>query len=199
MNYSYLQKRINILLLYLLSSACVYAQSKEEFALSLMKERDFFRAISIYKELAFFSKNPDSTILYYAQIGKAYRLSQKYQLSVSAYSDLLNYHNLSDSISCSIYLNLGLNYLGMKIPSQAEVYFQEAQKTDKDNLALFYLGLAALENSDWKEAQSYYDQVSRRSLASKLSALSSEFSKTLNNADRLPHKDPLTAIFLSTI
>jgi tetratricopeptide (TPR) repeat protein len=177
----------------------MFAQSKDDFARSLMRERDYFRAISVYKELAFFSKSADSTIFYSLQIGKAYRLSQKYQLSVAQYSSLLNYPKLPDSLTCSIYRNLGLNYLGMSIPAQASVYFQEARKIDKTDLSLFYLGLTAIEASDWNGAQSYYDQITKQAPASRLGLLSAEFSQTLVHVDQLSYKSRLLSCLLSAV
>ena len=128
-NYFSLKNKLNYFLLFLIPFySSILPQSKSDFALHLMREHDYFRSISIYKELAFWSKNQDSTAYYYSQIGKAYRLSQKYDLSIYTYSNLLSNYRLSDSLSSSIYLNLGLNYLGMNVPIQAMTYFKEAQK-----------------------------------------------------------------------
>jgi tetratricopeptide (TPR) repeat protein len=164
-----------------------------------MRGRDYFRAISTYKELAFFSTNKDSTAYYYSQIGKAYRLSQKYEFSIATYSDLLNNYKLADSITSSIYLNLGLNYLGMNVPSQAFMYFNESIKTDKGQLPLFYLGLASVEISDWAGAQSYYNQTSKLSPDSKLGILSSAFSTKIQDVDKIPHKNPALACLFSVV
>jgi tetratricopeptide (TPR) repeat protein len=197
-NYSCLLKRSRTLIILIMAAVSLNAQSNTDFAMSLMKDRDYFRAISLYKELAFFSHDRDSIIFYYSQIGKAYRLSQKYQLSVSTYSRLLNDYKLIDSMSRSIYLNLGLNYLEMNVPGQAISYFQEAQKTDTVGYSLFYLGLTAVEMSDWIKAQYYYDQLALKTSAANLQALSKEFSSTIAGADRIPQRSPCLSALMST-
>lgn len=164
-----------------------------------MKERDYFRSISVYKELAFWSKNKDSTLYYYSQIGKAYRFSQKYELSILTYSNLLSNYKLSDSLSSSIFLNLGLNYLGMNVPIQAQTYFKEAQKIDNGPLPLFYLGLSSVEISDWENAQLYYNQVSKLSPNSKLGILSSSFYNRIKDVGKVPTKSALLASILSSL
>lgn len=191
-------KRI-FLLLAILFNCSIYSQPKADFGLSLMKERDYFRAISVYKELAFFSKDKDSSIYFYSQIGKAYRLSKKYDLSISTYSNILGNNNLADSIAASLYLNLGLNYLGMNVPSQAIVYFKEAQKIDNGQLPLFYLGLASVETSDWSGAINYYDQSASKSAASNIGMLSTAFSKKIQDVDKVSTKSPLLATLFSII
>ncbi|MEI7812136.1 MAG: hypothetical protein WCJ01_06875 [Ignavibacteria bacterium] len=200
MNYFYLRIKVAILLLiFVFCKININAQSKADFGMSLMKERDYFRAISIYKELAFFCTNRDSIIYYHSQIGKAYRLSQKYELSILTYSDILNKYKLADSITSSVYINLGLNYLGMNIPAQAIFYFKEAQKTDTGQTPLFYLGFVSVEISDWKNAQLYYNQASGLSPLSKIGILSSTFCKKTCDADKIPAKSPVLASMLSAI
>ncbi len=190
-------KYVSVLMLLL--AAEVPCQSKSDYAYSLMKERDYFRAISVYKELSFFSVNNDSSIFYLSQIGKAYRLSQKYELSVAAYSSLLNRFAVSDSVNSSIYINLGLNYLGMNVPAQAISYLEEADKKDPSGLASLYLGLVYAEMSNWEKAKLSISAKENTGAAGILPEIRKEFSSTLSLADKLPHRDPLTASLLSAV
>lgn len=194
--------RIKIVLLFVLLIICnfrIAAQSRFNFANNLMYENDYFRAISIYKELAFFSKNNDSTIYYYSQIGKAYRLSQKYDFSILTYSKILNNFKLTDSITSSIYIDLGLNYLGMNVPAQAIYYFKEAQKINNNQFSYFYLGLASVETSDWSSARLYYDQTSKNFPNTNIGILSTTFSKRIEAIDKIPRKSPFLASLMSII
>ncbi|HKZ39561.1 MAG TPA: hypothetical protein VJ044_01285, partial [Candidatus Hodarchaeales archaeon] len=185
-------------LLLFFAVANLSSQTKVDFARSLMNERDYFRAISAYKELTFFSANTDSTIFYLSQIGKAYRFSHKYDLSVEIYAEILNTYRLSQSISNAIYVNLGLNYLGMEIPGQALPYLHEARSADTSGLALFYLGLVKCETANWEDARAYYDSASRTTSLAAIRKLSTEFSLKLMKAGDIPHRSSLLAAALST-
>ncbi len=194
-----LSDKIKLIFLLLLIPAYLYPQTKVDFARSLMNERDYFRAISIYKELSFFSTNNDSTIFYLSQVGKAYRLSHKYDLSVETYTKILNTYRISQLVSNAIYLNLGLNYLGMQVPAQALPYFHEARSADTSGLALFYIGLAQCEMGNWVDARANYDSLSSMHASSAVARLSTEFSSTLSRADDIPHRSPALSAVLSTV
>lgn len=186
-----------LLVLLFIAIANLSSQSKVDFARSLMNERDYFRTISAYKELVFFSTNTDSTILYLSQIGKAYRLSHKYDLSVETYAGILNTYRLSQSISNVIYINLGLDYLGLEIPAQALPYLHEARSADTSGLALFYLGLVKCETANWEDARSYYDSASKTTSSGAIRNLSTEFSLKLMKTGEIPHRSSLLAASLS--
>src|SRR5579862_97899 len=192
---------IRLLLFAALSSVwgTLCAQTEAEYAKSLMAERDYFRAISVYKELAFFSHNDDSTVLYLGQVGKAYRLSEKYQLSISSYSDILNRKNLSERVAAPINIGLGLDYLGMHLPDQAIPFFTEASKSDTCAVGRFYLGVAKAEEQDWVGARAVFDSTSRICPGSTISTLSSQFSIQLAGASQISSKSPALAAVFSTI
>ena len=197
-----ISKTIRILFvsaLFFFSTCLIHAQSRIDFAKSLMQERDYFRAISIYKELNFYTKDKDSSVIYLSQIGKAYRLSQKYELSVNTFATILNSCTLSDSIHNLVYLNLGLNYLGMKVSGQAIPYFQEANKKDSSGLAELYLGLVHADGADWDKAQQSFDKITHSHAQSDISAIANEYSSKITNRELLPHRNPVAATILSTI
>lgn len=196
--YFSLSEKTKLFFFLLLIPASLFSQMKVDYARSLMTERDYFRAISIYKELSFFSASSDSTIFYLSQIGKAYRLSRKYDLSVETYAGILNSYRLSQSVSNAIYLNLGLNYVGMQIPGQALPYFYEARSADTSGLALFYIGLVRCEMANWADARACYDSISIANSSSTIGKLSAEFSSKLSNAADIPYRSPVLSAVLST-
>lgn len=198
MRYFSLSEKTKLFFFLLLIPASLFSQTKVDYARSLMNGRDYFRAISIYKELSFFSTNSDSTVFYLSQAGKAYRLSHKYDLSIETYAGILNSYRLSQSVSNAIYLNLGLNYVAMQIPGQALPYFYEARATDTSGLALFFIGLARCEMANWADARACYDSISRANSSSTIGTLSVEFSSKLSNAADIPHRSPIMSAVLST-
>ena len=164
-----------------------------------MRERDYFRAISVYKELAFFSRNRDSTVFYLTQIGKAYRKSRKYELSIDAYSSIPGRFPLSSGLSNSININLGLNYLGLSVPSQALPYFSKVIDRDSTGLARFYAGMAECELGDWERATELYSGVIRMNSDTLLTRCSMDILTRVSRAQDLPHRNPFVAGLLSTV
>lgn len=195
----YLDKTAYILLLILLLTAPINSQTKSDFAKRLMQEKDYFRAITTYKELSFFSKNTDSLIYFYTQIGKAYRLSKKYDLSVQMYSFILDRYPTTQSVRNNIYINLGLNYLGLNNTFQANSFLKNIKDSDTSGLALFYLGLVQCELGNWNDAIGYYVDVSKEKPDSYVSNLSKEFAGKLSKSELIPYRNPTAALILSSI
>lgn len=197
--FSFLQILRSVFLNSLLCLSVVLAQSKADYAHSLMLQGDYFRAISVYKELSYFSHDTDSTVFYQMQIGKAYRLSEKYDLSISTFASILNRYPLSKNMFISSNLNLGLAYLGLQAPAQALPFLQEARSKDSTGLSLFYLGLVNCEFARWETAKAYYDTASRVEPRWAINQLSSEFSKKLARSREIPNRSPLLAGVLSAV
>ncbi|MDI6766889.1 MAG: hypothetical protein QME52_08715 [Bacteroidota bacterium] len=188
-------KIINVIVLLLIIwSSSAISQTKVDYAESLMKEKDYFRAISAYKELAFFSKNEDSTIFFLTQIGRAYRLSRKYELSIDLFSSLMTKHPKSKSQLDYFNINLGLNYIGLKVSSQALPYLEKTFVTDSTGYAYFFAALAECERSNWKKASDYYYKAGSLLNNQEIKMLSLEFSSKVLNGDKIPKKN----IFLTT-
>jgi tetratricopeptide (TPR) repeat protein len=176
-----------------------FTQTKSDFALSLMNERDYFRAISIYKELAFYSTNTDSSIYYLSQIGKAYRLSRKYDLSLSTFSSLLSTYRLPALQESKSYINVGLSYLGQEVPSQSLFYLEKAKTIDTTGIAPFFLGYAYCKLSDWERAKLSYQEVFERTTSETLKTLSRKFLEIVEIGNQIPQKNPLVSSILSSI
>lgn len=172
-------------------------QPRSEFALSLMREHDYFRAISVYKELAFSSTNDDSTIFYLSQIGKAYRLGEKYELSIDAYSRLLDAHKLSQDWNNEVQINLGLNYLGMDLPALAAPYFLSVLDSDTSGRALFYTGLVSCETEKWDDADRIFTRLSQERPSTRVGVVSSNARGKLGLRDALPSRSPTSAALFS--
>lgn len=175
------------------------AQTRSDYAQSLMADHDFFRAISVYKELAFFSKDPDSTVHFLMQAGKAYRLSGHYMLAITTFGDIGGDFALSPYQSVEVDMNLGLSYLGMNVPAQSISFFQEAQKTDTTHLSNLFLGLTYCQLGEWNFARKEYKDAVRRGSSSIAGRLGSEFLSTLSKSNKIPHRSPLLASILSSV
>ncbi|MBM4167493.1 MAG: hypothetical protein FJ218_11330 [Ignavibacteria bacterium] len=176
-----------------------FTQTKSDFAHSLMMERDYFRAISVYKELAFFSPNTDSAIYFYSQIGKAYRLSRKYDLSLTTFSSLLNTYQLSPAQINKCYINIGLSYLGQEVPSQSLYYLEKANSIDSTGISSFFLGFAYSKLSEWEKAKLSYEDVLKKTALDSVKLLSQKFIHIVENGNNIPAKNTLISSGLSTV
>ncbi len=70
------------------ATAPAEAEPDPAFARQLMRERDYFRAITVYKELAFREPDPERRAEHLYTIGQAYRLGHHHELSLETLARL---------------------------------------------------------------------------------------------------------------
>lgn len=187
---------IKIYLLYAFVSI-INAQTKIDYAKWLYYNNDFFRAISVYKELQFFSTNLDSTLFYQYQIGKAYYRSGKYNNSIAEFASLLD-KPVSNEMRSNCLNYIALNYLNLSLPNQALFYSKEAINFDSIKSS-FTLGLIYANLYDWKQARYYFNLVNSNTSDTILSNIAKENIKWLNIVSNLPRKNPWFSFALSAI
>lgn len=174
------------------------AQDREAFARSLLAEGDYYRAITVYKELAFFSPDPAERARHRYTIGKAYRLAQRHDLTVATLAPLLARSDLDPSLQARARLQLALGYLGSGVPALAEQQLQLAAQGGEAGRASLYLGLLRLEIRQDQEAPAYFAAAAQDSdEATRLLALQlKEQTLALPN---LPSRSPAFAAVLSAL
>jgi hypothetical protein len=175
------------------------AQSLNGFARSLMAERDYFRAVSVYKQLAYFTADPDSAFYFLSQAGKAYRLSEHYDLAISTFADLANGRKLDSAQSRIIDLNLGLSYLGLRVPALSEQYLQEAARTDSSGIARLFLALAFAESANLQKSREQYAWIQKNISAGPAPEKAGEFTALLDQMETCPQRSPALAAIFSAI
>ncbi|HEU4535977.1 MAG TPA: hypothetical protein VFS00_17755, partial [Polyangiaceae bacterium] len=74
-----------------------------------MRERDYFRSITVYKELRFFDDDPAARDFYTYQIGKAYRLSRRYELAVEAFAPIFRRAEAPAGLVARAHLHAGVS------------------------------------------------------------------------------------------
>jgi len=174
-----------------------YAQTKQEFAEWLYKQGDYFRAISIYRELQFFTKNIDSLNFYQYQIGKAYFRSGKHNNSIAEFATILE-RPISNELKSDCFIYLALNYLNLSSPNQALFYASEASQFDTLKSS-FVTGLIYANLYNWEKAKNYFRNVSEISDSSILGNISKENLALLSGTPVKKQKSPLFALFLSAL
>ncbi|MCU0656616.1 MAG: hypothetical protein MUF64_15605 [Polyangiaceae bacterium] len=178
-----------------LSSGTAAAQNQEDFARNLLREGDYYRAITVYKELAFFAPTPEEQDRHRYTIGKAYRLAQRHDLAIATLAPLLARQQLPPTLRASAHLQLALGYLGNQVPALAELELQQAAALGEQARASLFLGVLRLEASKDAEAAAFFAAAAREG-DEPTRYLALQLEQRARLAADLPHRSPpLAAIF----
>jgi hypothetical protein len=173
---------------------------KLAFAKSLRKERDYYRAISIYKELVFLSGTEQEKAFYLLAIADSYRQSQRFSLSIETAGQLLNMRNLPKEIQAKANLEIGASFLGMKVGHQAKPFLLRAQQgLPAYRLPEVFLATVALEQGQGKQAESSYRAVAHQEQGSHLGLLAQELAELSAKEPMRSSRSPWAAGILSTV
>lgn len=175
------------------------AQNTADYASYLMQERDYFRAISEYKRILFFSQDPAEKQFSLFQIAKAYHFSNRYKSSIQYATRLLNQPDLPADYLPKAQIYLGLNYYRMRVFPLAEDHFRQAQSADSSGFALLYLGLLRAERGQWAQAGGSFREAAAQFPAGPAGALAGELSEDVLLGEKLPRKSPWLATMMSAL
>jgi hypothetical protein len=89
------------------------------FAAQLMAEQDYFRAITVYKHLAFTAPDLPTARAYRLHVAYAYTLSGRHENAIYELTALYNSKGASDVERDGLRLKLSASYLAMRLPSVA--------------------------------------------------------------------------------
>ncbi len=176
----------------LIGALFVNAQTKTGFAAHLMGERDYFRAISEYKRLAFYSRDSVEIRNSYLQISKAYYKSGRYNASLQYAAYLLNMGKLPADIQIRAENYMGLNYHAMGLYNRALHVFSENAKLDPGPFSRLYEGLVLTEAGKWKQAANTYKMLNKYP-AEPFAGLGGELSTKVLQGVNIPQKSPFVA------
>jgi tetratricopeptide (TPR) repeat protein len=141
--------------------------SYRNLAFCFLKSERYSEAASVF-ERALVIKNEDTQMR--SMLGKIYTYNEKYSNSIKHYEILLNDYSedLTDSLRCVIYPDLGLSYLKLLKCSQAIPVLLNAEKCDPDEISiLFNLASAYHACNRLDDANEYYRKVLRIDPANK--------------------------------
>jgi len=130
-------------------AASAVAQGDFSFAEELMKQKDYFRAITQYKQIHFYSQDSLEKSKALFSIGRAYYLSKKYKSSIYYLTRLLNQKSQSNLYKSKGNLYLGLNYYKLKVYSMTIDFLDRSSTLDKTGNADLMLALLESERGRW--------------------------------------------------
>lgn len=198
---SYFKNLIEKFLIFVIACMPIrtFSQSEMGYANWLFSEQDYFRAITEYKKLFYYSEDIDTKNECLLKISKAYLKSNKFKSSIRYSSSLLNQPNLSVQQISKANNFIGLSYYGLKLFSMAEDYFKKTENSDTTGFSLFYLALIDVEKYKYKEASTKYYTVYQNYPKSKVAELSKQLSSDVLEGYRVKTKNSYLAALLSTI
>lgn len=167
------------------------------FANALMREGDYFRAITEYKRVLFYSRNEAERNYCLGQIAKSYRKSARYESAIRYSTALLNKPELPAAQRRQSLLNLGLSYLESKAPQLAQPYFQQAIAEDSTVFPLLCMGLTRLEMRQWNEAAKIFEKAALLAADSVVRMPIVNLAGGIARFKSQPQKSPLLASSLS--
>ncbi|MBI3004817.1 MAG: hypothetical protein HYY49_05310 [Ignavibacteriales bacterium] len=173
-------------------------QAPTGFADKLMKERDYFRAITEYKRAMFEARKDSITIYCLSQIARAYQKSAKSELAIEYAAELLMRPDASAMYRQRANITIGLCYLQDKMPQLALPYLKTAhEENDTVQFALLCLGLAYVGLQQFEEAAGYFDKTAEREKDPAFKLKMMDFAASTRSMLQRSQKSPLLAASLS--
>ena len=143
-----------VLVICMLFSTTLHAHTTLKYANHLYEQRDYFRAISAYKEIAFHADYPGLKQVAYSRIAYAYYHSGKYNSANYYVRHLLGQFSLNDSLRNEICIIGGLTAYQLEDYPRALRYFQQSRSGHTSGRSFAYTGLvhaalAQMDSADW--------------------------------------------------
>jgi tetratricopeptide (TPR) repeat protein len=188
-------------------SAPVHAQapadSSYQFAQWLYQQRDYFRAVTFYKQ-AVFSHPQDSALAadcYYRMGLSCLRARQQNLAMQYFYQVVANYAGAPAAVASKF--GMGLSKFQAQAYGEALIDFAAfTREYPQHRLAAparFHLSLCRMGLGQWDSCRQEMDAVRRDFPQSPLAALADSLRPTLGQGLVLPHKSPVLSLCLSTV
>jgi len=130
-----------------------------EFADALMKEGDYYRAITEYKRELFFSTDPSTKQRCLLYIARAYRKSARYASAVPYAASLAEDTTAVNDVRSAALLELGLIYVDWGRAALAASCFERAVADDSTGFARLGLGLVDMQEDRPARAAAAFRQI----------------------------------------
>jgi hypothetical protein len=180
-----------VLALVLGNAGALPSQSRSDFAEHLMREHDYYRAISLYKELEYFAGDVDSAAWYAYRICAAYRYSRHFEHALSQGADLLGRASLNGDLERRTKMHLGLSHIQLDAPQIGISWLQEAAHGDTSALPDLFLALAFTDLNEYSAARLHATRVLEHGSTTRYGVLARRLDEPLATADDIPSRNPL--------
>ena len=130
------------------------------YADNLLSQRDYYRGISVLKEVAHFSEDPETKALCVFKIGEAYQKSRKYKSAVG-YLERYVADAHADTLLYRAQMYLGASRLRLERHHQAVESFLQAESMAKDGTGLVWAAYSNAERGDFAAATDLLQSIIR--------------------------------------
>lgn len=168
------------------------------FAEALFTEGDYFRAITEYKRLVFFSPKDDLAEKSLFRIAESYFKARRWKEAVDAFDDFHSKYRQSARAAEALYFK-GLAEKELKRYENALSTFQEIIRTKSEGFAdksLYQSALIHLETEKWQKSKETFLLIPD---SSPIYSSARTFSSGLERMDDIPRKSPALAGSLAAI
>lgn len=194
-------KSVIVLIAFITCTVFGLAQTKQEFAMHLIRDADYYRAISELKEIRFFSKDAQTKFLCSYYIGYSYFRSGKYQLALDELSDITaSDSNVSTEIKNKSIILSSLCYEGLKLYTYSE-YELNKLANPYDSLFSYKMTKVLLltEQKRYTECKSLLNTFAEQDKDAYHTSMYDTVLHYINRAENLPYTSPLLAGCMSAI
>lgn len=168
------------------------SHSEAAFAASLVAEHDYYRAISVYKHLAFTAPNAAAWRDSMWQIANAYRASGRHEHAIHTLVRLRDGAESEPAWRSRVALGLGANYLGLRLPQVAQPFLDPLAHEPLPELPLL-LAISEVQRGKLDSATSRLRPLQ----ASDTNA--TQLQLAIDKARAAPRREPWVAGMLSAV
>ncbi|MBM4170157.1 MAG: hypothetical protein FJ215_13520 [Ignavibacteria bacterium] len=170
------------------------------FADALMKQGDYFRAITEYKRAMYHSTEESVKDYCLVQIAQAYRKSGKIESAVEYAAVLLAKPDVAPSLRYRANLAVGQSYFESNMPQLALAYF-EAARDHQDSLLfpMLCLGVTHAALGNHEKGAGYFEEAVQLQTNMDLKDRYADFASKVRLMERRPRKSPALAGGLSAV
>jgi tetratricopeptide (TPR) repeat protein len=187
------------LLVVVVGKTMLWAHASVEYADHLFATGDYYRAISLYKQVTYGTVCQQTRTYCAIQIAKAYYHSEKYRGAVVTLERLMADQMLSPQIQRSTHLYLGLSHYKQGEISDAERYLKLAVQDGLSGLSGAYLGLVLAEQGKWAESAERFATTGISTRDPEVSAACLALGAIAPRGREVRRKSPLVAGLLSAV
>ena len=175
------------------------AVDRLDFAESLMADKDFFRAITEYKRISFYSSDEEVKRNCAYTIALAYLQSNHFSLSLAYLDALVNLSHVPEKLLLKANLLYGINFYCLHEPVLARNYFDKSVNADTSGMPELFLGLLSAEDSEWQEASGFFQAAADKAGTTGYGLLALELSKDILAGETLDSRSPFLAGVFSAV
>jgi TM2 domain-containing membrane protein YozV len=188
-------------LLLLLIPLLAQSQTSDlRFADFLIRQGDYFRAITEYKRGAFSTTDDSVKDHCFLQIAKAYRRSGKFDLAVEYAAAVLMRSAASPATRYAANVSLGMCYVESDMPGLALPYLEAANlNPDRSAFVLLCIGVASAQSRDCEGALRSFKEAEGRSALGGLRTAAAELSRRVAEYAARPKLSSTFAAALSFV